>query len=215
MEAKSGGHQSGAMTSAAEQELARVLTGIQAMLQRQSIGIDQLAAQAATVDDRFAQGEANLVTAMSGLEKCLSESENKLSAALAGLAGTMTGFRSGLEQQLAASDARLSAALNQMTTAMATSMPTPQGPPQAAAQSPAPAAAQAAASVPGVLDAWAQGRAASAAAAAGSAQYGQAPPTQYAALPPAASAVLNARRISCTSRRSTASWRASRTGWTG
>ena len=62
------------MSSAAEQELVRMLAGIQAMLQRQSTGMDQLAAQAATVDERFAQGEANLVTAMSSFEKRLSDS---------------------------------------------------------------------------------------------------------------------------------------------
>jgi hypothetical protein len=64
-----------AMSSAAEQDLTGVLSGIQAMLQRQSTAIDQLAAQAATVDDRFAHGEANVGTAMSGLDKRLSDSK--------------------------------------------------------------------------------------------------------------------------------------------
>ena len=88
---------SGAMGSVAEAELARVLAGIQTMLQRQATGMDQLAAQAAAVDDRFAQGESNLQTAMTSLEKRLSDSEHKLADAFATLSGTMAGFRSGLE----------------------------------------------------------------------------------------------------------------------
>ena len=52
----------------AEAELARVLTGIQGMLQQQAQASTQLAAQAAAVNDRFVQGEANLQSAMTGLE---------------------------------------------------------------------------------------------------------------------------------------------------
>ena len=103
----------------AEAELARVLTGIQGMLQQQAQATTQIAAQAAAVDDRFAQGEANLQSAMTGLESRLGDTERKLADALAALSSTMTGFRTGLEQRLAASDARFDAALNQLTTVMA------------------------------------------------------------------------------------------------
>ena len=169
------------MRTAAENELARVLTGMQAMMQRQYTGLDQLAAQAATVDDRFASGEANLVTAMTSFEKRLSESEKKLTDALGVLASTMTGFKSGLEQRLAASDARLDAALQQLTAVMAAAVPVPGSSPQPAA----PAGAQAAATATGQLDPWGQFAASS--AAGGPASSGPAP-----TWPSAAAAVLNA-----------------------
>ena len=173
----------------AEAELARVLTGIQGMLQQQAQATTQLAAQAAAVDDRFAQGEANLQSAMTGLEARLGDTERKLADALAALSSTMTGFRTGLEQRLAASDARLDAALNQLTTVMATSTPVPNPPGLASGPSQAAAGAQpsAAAAPP---DPWAQAAAAAAAAAASPAQPGGGSQVQYAAWPSVAAAVL-------------------------
>ena len=173
----------------AEAELARVLTGIQGMLQQQAQATTQLAAQAAAVDDRFAQGEANLQSAMTGLESRLGDTERKLADALAALSSTMTGFRTGLEQRLAASDARLDAALNQLTTAMATSTPVPNPPGLASGPSQAAAGAQpsAAAAPP---DPWAQAAAAAAAAAASPAQPGGGSQVQYAAWPSMAAACL-------------------------
>lgn len=63
-----------------------------------------LAAQAASTEVRFAQGDSNVQNVVHLLEQRIEESEQKTAAALTALQGAMVAFQGGVEQKLASTE---------------------------------------------------------------------------------------------------------------
>ena len=117
----------------ADQQLLEMLTRMDATLTQQGVMMATLAAQASTVDARFASGEVGVQVLVAALEARLADTETRTTAALeARLAATETRMAEAMVALSASLDQRL-VVMQQMAVTMTSAA--------AAAQMPAPAAA--------------------------------------------------------------------------